>query len=387
LSFFDEADEPRPTQQAPRRRRPAPSGRRGGGGSGSSGGSRTGGSGRRPPSDQQAIQVRRLIAAVAVVVILIVIVLGVHSCQVSARNSSLKDYNNNVSSIIQQSDQTGSQLFSQLSGGGGGNPTTLQNQINETRVAADNQLARAKALDVPDEMRPAHQNLLLALQMRRDGIASIATQIQPALGKATNHDALNAIAADMARFYASDVVYKGYTTTLIANALHNAGIGVGGTNGVTIEAGQFLPDIGWLTPAFIAGKIGTQVTTANGKPAPGTHGHSLDSVSVSGTQLQSGSTNTLQSNPAPTFTLNFTNSGQNNEHNVICKVSVSGSGGASVSGQQVVPLTTAGQSGSCNVQLSSSPAAGSATVTATISPVPGEKNTANNTLSFPVTFQ
>ncbi len=384
MSFFDEADEPRATQQAPRRRRPAASDRRGGGGGG---GARSGGSGRRGPSDQQAIQVRRLIAAVAVVIILIVIVLGVHSCQVSQRNSSLKDYNNSVSSLIQQSDQTGSQLFSQLSGGGGGNPTTLQNQINETRVSADNELSRAKALSVPDEMKPAQQNLVLALQMRRDGIANIADQIQPALGNSTNHDALNAIAADMARFYASDVVYKGYTTTLIANALHNAGIAVGGANGVTIEGGQFLPDIGWLTPSFIAGKLGTQATTANGKPAPGTHGHSLDSVSVGGTQLQSGSTNTLQANPAPTFTLNFTNSGQNNEHNVVCKVTVSGSSGATTTGQQVVPLTTAGQSSSCNVQLSSSPAAGSATVTATISPVPGEKNTANNTLSFPVTFQ
>ncbi len=323
----------------------------------------------------------------AVVVILIVVVLGVRSCQVSARNSSLKDYNNSVSSLIQQSDQTGQQLFSQLSGGGGGNPTSLQNQINETRVNADNELNKAKSLDVPDEMKPAQQNLLLTLQMRRDGIANVASQIQPALGNATNHDALNAIATDMARFYASDVVYKGYTTTLIASALHSAGIGVGGTNGVTIEGGQFLPDIGWLTPSFIAGKLGAQATSSGGKVAPGTHGHSLDSVSVAGTQLQSGSTNTVATSPAPTFTLNFTNSGQNDEHNVICKVTVSGSSGGSVSGQQTVPLTTAGQSSSCNVQLSSSPAAGSATVTATVSPVPGEKNTSNNTLSFPVTFQ
>ena len=37
--------------------------------------------------------------------------------------------------------------------------------------------------------------------------------------------------------------------------------------------------------------------------------------------------------------------------------------------------------------LSASPSPGSYTLTATIQPVPGEKNTANNTLTFPVTFQ
>jgi len=367
LSFFDEADEPPAAPRtAPRRRRP-------------------GGSGRRPPSGQQAIQIRRLVAVGAILIVLILLVVGIRGCQVSARNSSLKDYANNVSSLIQQSNQTGTQLFGQLSGGGGrANATALQNQINQTSVSADSELSHGKGLDVPDEMRPAHQNFLLTLQMRRDGIADTAAHIQQALGTSTNQDAINAIAVDMARFYASDVVYKGYTTTRIVAALHAAGIAVGGGNGVQIEPGQFLPDIQWLTPAFIAGKLGAQSSTPSGKPAPGLHGHSLDSVSAGGTTLQSGSTNTIPRSPAPSFTLNLTNSGQNTERNVVCKVTISG---ASVSGQTTIPQTTAGQSTSCTVQLSSAPPAGSYTVTATVEPVPGEKNTANNTLSFPVTFQ
>ena len=96
MSFFDEADEPRTaTQTAPRRRRPS-------------------GSGRRPPNEQQAIQVRRAVAAVVLLVVLILIVLGVHSCQISSRNSALKDYTNNVSSLIQQSNETGANFFKLL---------------------------------------------------------------------------------------------------------------------------------------------------------------------------------------------------------------------------------------------------------------------------------
>ena len=136
----------------------------------------------------------------------------------------------------------------------------------------------------------------------------------------------------------------------------------------------------------MAGKLGAKSPTTNGgKPAPGLHGHSLDSVSVGGNTLQTGSTNTIAASPPPTFTFHFTNGGQNNETNVVLKVTISGS---NVSGQTVVPQTTAGQSTTGQVTLSVLPRRpGSYTVTATVAPVPGEKNTANNTLTFPVTFQ
>jgi len=342
------------------------------------------GGGRRPP-DRQEIQVRRAVAATALLVVLILIVIGVHSCQVSQRNSSLKDYNNNVSSLIQGSDQTGHQLFTLLSSGGGsGNATNLQAQINEARLGAENQLSRAKGIEVPDEVKPAQQNLLLALQMRRDGIADIAQQIQPALGGAASQDAINQIATDMARFYGSDVVYKGYTLPELASALHSAGIGVGGNNGESFNSGQFLPDVQWLTPSFVATQLHATLPTSTKKPTPGLHGHELNSVSVGGTTLQTGSTNTIPASPPPTFTLSFTNTGQNTESNVGCKVTVSGT---SVSGQTTVPQTTAGQQSTCQVTLSSAPTTGSYTVSATVAPVAGEKNTSNNTQSFPVTFQ
>src|SRR5207248_8670740 len=96
------------------------------------------------------------------------------------------------------------------------------------------------------------------------------------------------------------------------------------------------------------------------------------------------STNTISASPAPTFTLTFTNSGQNNESNVACKVTLSGS---SISGSTTVPQTTAGQQSTCQVQLSSSPQPGDYTLSATAQPVPGEQNTSNNTRTTPTTFQ
>jgi len=368
LSFFDEADEPSVAPRtAQRRRRPS-------------------GTGRRPPGDQQSIRVRRAIAAVVILVVLILIVLGVHSCQISARNSSLKDYADNVSSLQNDSVNTGNQFFSHMSAGGGSsNATNLYNQINTTSLTAETQLKRAQSMNVPDEMKPAQQDILLMLQMRHDGLMNIANNIEQALGTTTSKDAVDTIAAEMARLYASDVVYKDYAVPLMIGALKNVGIAVGGANGVPIAAGQFLPDIQWLQPSFVSSTIGSQPSTQTaGKPAPGLHGHSLDEVDVNGTMLQTGSTNTLPASPPTQFTFHFTNGGVNVEHNVVLKVTVSGT---SATGQTVVPQTNPGQSSTATVTLNSSPPAGSYTVTANIAAVPGEKNLTNNTLTFPVTFQ
>ena len=219
MSFFDEVDEPR-TEPTPQRRR------------------RTTGGGRRPPSRRppsgrppgisRRSRLRRAIAVAALVVVIILIVIGVHSCQVSARNSSLKDYNNNVASLIQESNQTGKQFFGVLSNGSSaGDAANLQNQIDETGVTADSSSSRAKGLDVPDEVKAAQQNLLLSAADARDGITNIAQQIQPALsnadqqGRGQQHRRPDGAVLRLRRRL------QGYTLPLIAGALKSAGSSAG----------------------------------------------------------------------------------------------------------------------------------------------------------------
>jgi hypothetical protein len=328
---------------------------------------------------------RQGIGIAALLAILILAAFGIKSCQVSQRNSALKDHTNSVSSLIQSSAALSTDFFSVLQTGsstsGGGVPT-IQQRLYEDHARAQNQLNQALGLSVPDEVKKAQQNLVLAMQMRADGIGQVANEIQRALSG--DKQSINDIAAQMARLYASDVIYKDYTAPMIASALHAAGIAVGPPDGEEIAQQQFVPDIHWVNPTFVASKLHVGYRTATGVIAPGLHGHALNSVTVAGTTLQTGSTNTIPAKPPAMFTLNFTNTGQNTETGVVCKVTVSGTG---VSGQTTVSQTTAGQSTSCQVPLSSAPPAGSAQVTATVAPVPGEKNTANNTLTFPVTFQ
>jgi hypothetical protein len=327
--------------------------------------------------------VRRVVLAVVVVVAIVLIAVLVNSCEVSARNSALKDYNNNVAAINAQSASTGATFFGLLSEPKS-NPTSLQNSLSQVADQAGSELKKAKGINVPDEVKGAQSNFVLALQMRADGIRNIVAQVPPALQSQTSQGAVNTIASEMARFYASDVLYKDYTVPEIIGALRAAGIAVGGLGGQQVNASQFLPSIQWLDPTSVASKLNVTVPTSSKPLTPGTHGHALNSVTVGGTTLQTGSTNTIPASPAPTFTLSFANTGQNTETNVKCKVTVQGT---KVSGQTVVPQTQAGQSYTCQVTLNSTPPRGSETVVATIVPVPGEKNAANNTLSFPVAFQ
>jgi hypothetical protein len=325
------------------------------------------------------------VAIVIVLIVVILIVVGVHSCQVSARNNSLRDYNNNVSTIITESNQTGQEVFDALSNtSGSGGAVGVQSKIAAAANRATNELNQAKKLSVPDEVKKAQQYFEWVMQARSDGISGIANQVQPALSNATSKDAVNQIAAEMAKFYASDVLYKSYSLPLIAGALKQAGIATSGPNAQSFNGDQFLPDVQWLSSSFVADKLHVSIATPGGKPTPGLHGHSLDSVSVGGTTLQTGSTNTLPASPPPQFTLSFTNGGTNTEHNVSCKVTVSNT---SITGKTTVPQTTPGQHATCTVTLNASPPAGNYTVTATIGKVPGEKTITNNTLTFPVTFQ
>jgi hypothetical protein len=377
LSFFDEADDEPRTESRPISR------------SGSRGSPRRrprdrDGGGRRPPSgQQQSIQVRRAIAAGALVVLILLIAIGVNSCEANQTTSDLKDYANGVNALIAKSQQTSSRLFSILSHAGSAGAQTAFSDITDTLPAVKSELSTAQTQNVPSQTATANSKLVLVMRMRVDAVQAIASDIEPALsGSASDRDAITGIAGAMSYLYASDVLYKGYVGPEIAGALHGDSISAGGL----INGAQFVPSLQWLSPSFIAGQL--QVSSAglggtSTKIAPGSHGHELNSVAVAGTTLQTGSTNTLPATPAPTFTLNFTNSGQNIETNVVCEVTVVGTG---VSGKATVAQTTPGETTTCQVTLASSPPAGTYNVKATIKPVPGEKVISNNTQTFPVTF-
>ena len=380
MSFFDEADEPRTTRQ----RRPP---------SGGGGGAR-----RRPPTDEQTLLVRRLVAAGAVVVVLVLLVVLVRGCVGSRREQALKDYNRDVRNLVQESrNQVATQLFEALNGAANRRGEDVTTAINQLRVVAEGQLEQAEGLDAPDQMADAQHNLELVLSLRHDGVQQIADRVQAAISRSAQAgQAVDDIAAQMQAFNASDVVYSQRVAPLILRALEDDGIAASydGREGEQVDPyAPFLygNNFTLMSPENVATLLGasaTGTTTDTGTPAPGLHGHQLDSVSVGGTTLEPGGTVTLPASPAPTFDIAFTNGGEHDEQNVRVDVTISGSSGTPITASTVVPTTSAGEAATAQVAFRESPPTGGvAEIRVTIAGVGGERSLDNNTATYNALFE
>jgi len=374
MSFFDDD----PTEITPPPRKPArprrPAAESTATGSGSA------------PADKSQARTRQLIAAGVGIVLLLLIIFGVKGCLSSRAEGALKDYNRNVSAIVNDSDNQVAKPFFDLLGGGGAASATggndLQVQINQIRLAAEEDSKRAAELSVPGDMRSAQQNLELTLHLREEAITRVAELLPKAQGTGQGAEtAVNEIAGEMQAFLASDVVYSQRTAPLIKQTLDDAGV-----TGQTIATSQSLPSYKWLAPKTIAAALGGSATPA-GAVAPGTHGHQIDSTSIGSTELQpSPAANKVSAKPPVAVVVKFTNGGENNERNVNVTVTLTAPGAKTITAKKVVNQTNAGEQTSVSIALPSVPTGGAATMKVKVAPVPGEESTDNNEQSYTVLF-
>lgn len=379
MSFFDDVDD------KPRSRmRPRPPAGEGGGRATPPGDG--GGSGL----DSQTLLVRRAVALGLALVALILMVVIVKGCVDSQAEQGLKDYNRAVGSIAAASDrEVSAPLFAELASAASKTPSEVQNDFNAYGVVANQQIKKAEGLDVPDDALDAQRDFLLVLELRRDAVAAIADQIQPALAKGAGAAAATRrVAGEMQNFLASDVVFSQQVFPQIRDALKAKGIAVGGT-GEPIPVTQSLKDLGWLRADFVASKLGSTGTTSpGGTPlAPGIHGHSLASVNVGNIMLQPGGNNQVPATPLPVFSVKFDNGGDNDETNVKVELTIAAAGVKTVKLTHTTPTSPKHSSVTAQLGLTTKPPTGSVVnVKVTIVGVRGEKNLANNTQTYPVLF-
>lgn len=372
MSFFDESDEPTRVTSQPR---PSRTGRGGGGG-------------QRPPRDparrpdRQTVRIRQAVGLGVALLLIIVVVLGVKGCVSSQKENSLKSYNRDVTSVISSSDRDVGQALFRLLGNGSQQGQDLQVQVNQLRLAADEDARRARKFDVPGDMKAAQDKLLLTLDLRAEGLRKIAADLPTALGRGQPaRSAVARIAGNMQYFNASDVVYKARVAPLIKQTLDNAGV-----TGQQIADSQFMSNIAWMSPTFVATQIGASAGAPNQPPAPGLHGHGLTSVSVGDNTLQpSPVVNRVPATARVTFHVVFQNQGDNDENDVRVTVTVRGSG-KTITARKTVAQTKAGQSAEVDIPLGQTPPIGTATVNVAIGAVRGEQKTDNNKQTYTVIF-
>jgi hypothetical protein len=344
-------------------------------------------------ADPEAVRRRRLTAFALGVLFVVVFALLFRSCLNSRAEDRLRDYNRSVAQVIQRSDdEVGRPLFRTLRQGGNA-PVESESAVSRLAATAGRHIDEAEGFDVPDELRAAQRNLLLALDLRESGVRKVARRLRTAFGRGeeeSSRDAITAIAAENQAFLASDVVYDTRVRPFIEQELSEAEIG-----GQTIAGGQFLPSLGWLDPQSVGQQLGRDVggddaaDDPDREPTPGRHGHALTSVSIGEEALEPGETvNRVPAGARSAITVSFANQGDNDERAVPVRVRISGGGTRTISTSRRVPQTTAGADAEAQLTLAQTPPIGQPVeVEVTVGRVPGEELTDNNTQTYTVVFE
>jgi hypothetical protein len=316
--------------------------------------------------------VRRRWAAGAGVVLLIVVVLLINGCLKSEKQQSLKTYNREVSALARESDeQVSHPLFVALAGAAGKSALDVEQQVDELLTQAQSVASHAKSLSVPGEMASAQRDLLLALDLRVEGMTKLAAAVPSALGGQAKQASVK-IAGDMEMFLASDVIYSQRVAPLIQQSLADDGV-----TGLTTSPTRFLPNIGWLEASTVAARLAGEATassTQSTQTLSGHHGSALVGASVGSTKLEPEPTiNHISSGASPTLSVTVEDAGEFNETDVKVDVTVTAAG-KQYKSSHVIDKTEPGKQATVEIPLTSLPVGQPAKIEVQIEPVPGETN-------------
>ena len=328
--------------------------------------------------------VRRSLALVGALIVVVLLVIAVRGCVDARRNSAMKNYVRDVGALVQESDQQSRTLFNLLSGKGGSEQgVRLENTLNTLRGESAGLVDRARAADVPDELKRAQRYLLDTLEFRRDGLAEIADALPVALSDRNRRQGSDDVARQMQDFLASDVVYAGRVEPNLRKPLRKAGL----LDEVGVPRSQFLPDIVWLDPTTVADRVGRIRSGRGGAAAtPGLHGDALGTVTLGGQTLTPGGSATITLASNLQFQVQVTNQGQSTETDVPVRITI-GRGPDAIDLDGRLDSIPAGQTKSLAIPLRGSPPTGqNVPIQVTVEAVPGEKKTDNNKGSFSAIF-
>ena len=326
-----------------------------------------------PQRRRQQYLVRRLIGVGIGLAFLILVVIGFRGCLEARSDRALRNYDSNVATIMQQSEQSGKDFFEVLSSPSSSDPLQVKNQVLAQRDASASLLDRAESIDTPGQMGDAQSAVEQSLTLRRNALSAIAAKVTEAASR-TPTDAITTIENAMGSLYASDVLWTQLGKPEITKVLKDEGV-----DGQPLPPGNFMPAnaTDYLDQATLVTKLnaitGTTATTG------GVHGLSLDSTTFGGAVLTPDTTTNVPSDSTE-IDIAVTNSGDSDESGIRVNVQI---GGSTLTGQ--LPSLSAGQSGTIKIPLTTKPTPGTPTTDeVVVVPVAGEQLTDNNSSTYTV---
>ena len=326
-----------------------------------------------PERRRQQYLLRRLIAVGLGVGFLILLVIGFRGCLEARSDRGLRNYTQDIGTIMQESEQRGKDFFDAVESPDNSS-ITLQNQISSLRGASESLYDRAQKIGVPGQMDDAQSAAILSLRLRRDALDTISQSVGPAAARAETTDAIQAIQDKMGSLYASDILWSQVAVPEIDDVLQDEQV-----EAQDLPAGNFMPDdaLDWLDQTRIAEVFGGLTASDAGG---GTHGLGLLQTSIGGTTLSTDSP-TMVPDDSREIDVQVQNQGESDEAGITVVVTINGS-----ELQDTIDLS-AGESGTVKVPIQTLPQPGTeTTVEVVVEPVAGEAVSDNNQATYTVIF-
>src|SRR3954447_14359105 len=189
-----------------------------------------------PQRRRQQYLVRRLIGVGIGLAFLILVVIGFRGCLEARSDRALRNYDSNVATIMQQSEQSGKDFFEVLSSPSSSDPLQVKNQVLAQRDASASLLDRAENIDTPGQMSDAQSAVEQSLTLRRNALSAIASNVTQAAASSETADAITTIENAMGSLYASDVLWTQLGKPEIQKVLKDEGV-----DGQPLPPGNFMP--------------------------------------------------------------------------------------------------------------------------------------------------
>lgn len=320
---------------------------------------------------------RRLLALGGALVVLILIVLGVKGCLDARARGALSDYARSVEQIANETNQTSKDFFSKLEDPGNLSVTEFTSEVNADRSAMVNYASRVEGLSAPGEMGSAQKSLELVYVLRSSAMEQIADKVPTALGEAGAPKATAAIARQMQKLLAADVIYESVTRPEIDGKLADNGL-----EDDDVPKSTFLPDgTKWLDEGEVKTALGKVSGSSGGTAGPGVHGLGLIGVRIGETELIAEAPNSVVTEGTPEVEVEVQNQGESTENGITVVVIANGK---ETTGE--IAALEAGASETAVVPLTPAPS-GETTLEVEAEPVPGEQFAENNQATYTVNFE
>jgi hypothetical protein len=367
FDFFDEA----PTAE----RTPAavPSARRGG----------------RPPSppppkepSKRAPLPRLALLVAGAIILAVVLVFWVNSCREDQKTGAYEDYMQATSGVVNDSEGIGQQLVDSLTTPG----ATLEDieaQIGGLAQQQSQLVTRADDLTPPGPLVEEQESLVESMQLFESGLTGLQEAFSQVQLASEPEEAGQTLAGQAGRLIAGQVVYDDLFRARSQQVMSDEGI-----SGVPVPELDFLPNAELASQNSLA-ELVTRLTqggsTAEGEPPAGLHGNQIEAVRVGDQTLSPDEETVIAASDQLAIEVDVSNSGDFQETQVTVTLTIQQT--QPINKEEVIDVINSGQTKTATFRdFANLEFTVPTRMKVAVTPVPGEENTANNTVEYPVIF-